>query len=167
MKRSIPVLFVLALCVVATADEPRQTDTKQKAIETSPETFAGTWEIVDVQPKGSTKNATQLVFRKDRTYAALDANNQELWAGTFDLDPTTSPGVWDHRSNESQRKGGDALGIYELDGDRLKVCCVVGVWKDNQWTGKPRPTEFKLPAADVVLELRRVLAGESRDKRRE
>ena len=36
--------------------------------------------------------------------------------------------------------------------------CVNGTWKDKQWTGKPRPTEFKLPAADVVLELRRVKA---------
>ena len=48
------------------------------------------------------------------------------------------------------------MGIYELDGDKLKLACVVGIWKDNQWTGKPRPTEFKLEAADVVLELQRV-----------
>jgi uncharacterized protein (TIGR03067 family) len=42
-----------------------------------------------------------------------------LWAGTFDLDPTATPKVWDHRSNEVAKKGGDALGIYELDGDNL------------------------------------------------
>jgi len=55
-------------------------------------------------------------------------------------------------------ESGDTLGIYELDGDKMKVGCVNGTWKDKQWTGKPRPTEFKLPAADVVLELRRVRA---------
>ncbi len=66
--------------------------------------------------------------------------------------------IFDHRSNDSQRKGGDALGIYELDGDKLRFCCVVGTWKNKQWTGKPRPTQFKLPDADAVLELRRVKA---------
>jgi uncharacterized protein (TIGR03067 family) len=106
--------------------------------------------------QGITKKARKLVFRKDCTYSALDNDDKELWAGTFDLDPTATPRNWDHRSNESKKKGGDALGIYELDGDKLKVVCVVGTWRDNQWTGKPRPTEFKRSSADVVLELRRV-----------
>ena len=89
------------------------------------------------------------------TYAALDKDGKELWAGTFDLDPTASPKVWDHRSHESQKKGGDALGIYELDGDNLKVACVVGTWAGKEWRGKRRPTQLKLPDAEVVIELRR------------
>jgi uncharacterized protein (TIGR03067 family) len=97
-----------------------------------------------------------MAFRKDGTYAANDKDGKELWAGTFDLDPTATPKIWDHRSNESRKKGGDTLGIYELDGDKLKLACVVGTWKDKRWAGKPRPTEFKLEATDVVLELKRV-----------
>ena len=160
MNSILSALVVFAFSLEAMAADPKPEDAKSKAIEQSLETFAGTWEIVAVQPPGSTKHARQLVFRKDRTYAALDADGKELWAGTFDLDPTVTPKVWDHRSNESQEKGGDALGIYELDGDKLKVCCIVGTWKAKQWTGKPRPTAFALPAADVVLELRRVETGE-------
>ncbi len=38
----------------------------------------------------------------------------------------------------------------------LGKALVAGTWKDKQWTGKPRPTDFKVEAADVVLELRRV-----------
>lgn len=152
MKPILSALAMLALSFAVMANESNPAPVQETAIEQ----FSGTWEIVAVQPPGSTKEARRLVFRKDRTYAALNAEGQELWAGTFDLDPTVTPRVWDHRSYESQKKGGDALGIYELDGDKLKVCCVVGVWKDGQWTGKPRPSEFKLPAADVVLELRRV-----------
>lgn len=155
MKPILSVLAVLALSLVAMADDPDAANATKAAIEQ----FSGTWEIVAVQPPGSTKEVQKLVFRKDRTYAALDAGGKELWAGTFDLDPTATPKVWDHRSNESQRKGGDALGIYELDGDKLKACCVVGTWKDKRWTGKPRPTEFKRSAADVVLELRRLETG--------
>ena len=90
------------------------------------------------------------------TYAALDKDGKELWAGTFDLDPMASPKVWDHRSHESRKRGGDALGIFELDGDNLTVACVVGTWVDKEWRGRSRPTRFKLPDADVVLELRRV-----------
>jgi hypothetical protein len=33
---------------------------------------------------------------------------------------------------------------------------VAGTWKEKQWTGKPRPAEFKLAVADIVLELRRI-----------
>ena len=104
------------------------------------------------------KTARKVVFRKNLTYAALDKDGTELWAGTFDLDPTATPKVWDHRSNEVAKKGGDALGIYELNGDTLKLCCVTGTWKEKQWTGKPRPTQFRLPDAEIVIELRRVKA---------
>lgn len=152
MKPILSALAMLALSFAVMADESTPAHVQETAIKQ----FSGTWEIVSVQPPGSTKDAQRLVFRKDRTYAALSAEGQELWAGTFDLDPMATPKIWDHRSHESQKKGGDALGIYELDGDKLRVCCVVGTWKDKQWTGKPRPSEFKLPAADVVLELRRV-----------
>ncbi|MFO1008213.1 MAG: TIGR03067 domain-containing protein, partial [Planctomycetaceae bacterium] len=106
-------------------------------------------------PPGSTKDAGQLVFREDLSYAALDAEGRELWAGTFDLDPSTTPKRWDHRPYESKENGADVLGIYEIDGDQLKVCCVVGVWKDGQWVGKLRPTVFDRSTVDVVLELRR------------
>lgn len=157
MKSTIlSVLVMFALTFVALAETPKLDATKKQALTHSLEAFSGTWEIVAVQPPGSTKDATRLVFNKDGTYAAHDARGKQLWAGTFDLDPTKTPKIWDHRSHEAQAQGGDALGIYELDGDQLKVCCVVGTWKDKQWTGKPRPREFKLPSADVVIELRRV-----------
>jgi uncharacterized protein (TIGR03067 family) len=149
------VAFGFGLAVVA--DEPKAADdVKKQAIEKALASFSGTWEITSAKPEGITKDARSLVFRKDMTYAALDKDGKELWAGTFDLDPTASPKVWDHRSHESRKKGGDALGIYELDGDILTVACVVAAWVGKEWRGRPRPTCFTLPDADVVLELRRV-----------
>ncbi|TWU06021.1 TIGR03067 domain-containing protein [Stieleria varia] len=159
MKSTLSTLVVLAFGVGAMADDSMPKDAKSIAIAQSVETLAGTWDIVAVQPAGSTKEAKQLVFRKDHSYTALDASSNELWSGTYDLDPTKTPKVFDHRSYESLKTGGDALGVYELDGDKLRFCCVVGTWQEKQWTGKPRPTEFKLPAADVVLELRRAQTG--------
>lgn len=148
---NILLLFVSIMPVqeLSAAAPPRQ-EVRQALRE-----FAGTWKIVSSEPAGATKEATQLVFHKDLTYAALDQQGKELWSGTFDLDPTAKPKRWDHRSHAAQKEGGDVLGIYELDGNRLKVSCVVGAWKEKKWTGKPRPNVFQLPEADVVLNLQR------------
>src|SRR5262245_29827384 len=129
MKYAIATgVLVLVFGFGSAAAEPEPEAARKKEIEKALVSFAGTWEIVAAQPEGSTKEARKLVFRKDGTYAALDKDGKELWAGTFDLDPTQIPKVWDHRSNEAKNNGGDALGIYELDGDKLKVGCVVGTW---------------------------------------
>ncbi len=151
LASTIFFLFISIMPVqeLSAADPPKQ------EVRQALQQFAGTWKIVSSEPDGATKEATQLVFRKDLTYAALNKNGKELWSGTFDLDPTAKPKRWDHRSHAAQNEGGDVLGIYELNGDRLKVSCVVGAWKSKEWTGKPRPAVFKLPEADVVLNLQR------------
>jgi uncharacterized protein (TIGR03067 family) len=154
MKRVIlSVAMVAGLGFTATADEPK--GDKQQATAKALETFSGTWEIVKVSPDGATKDAKRLVFNKNGTYAAVDKDGKELWAGTFEIDPTATPKVWDHRSDDGKKKGDDVLGIYELDGDALKVACVVGRRKGKEWVGKVRPTTFDPTAADVVIEMKR------------
>lgn len=160
LKRFVAAALACCCAVAAAADTTGKTN--RNAVSKELEHFTGTWEITAVQPDGATQQAKRLVFRKDMTYAALDEDGQELWGGTFDLAPTAEPKLWDHRSYEAIKTGGDALGIYELDGDQLKVACVVGTWSDGQWRGKPRPTQFKLPAADVVIKLRRVPSDDRR-----
>ena len=155
MKPFLAVAVAFVFGLAASADKPKADGVKKEAIDKALESFTGTWEIASAKPAGVTKDARKLAFRKDMTYAALDEDGKELWAGTFDLDPTASPKVWDHRSRESLKKGDDALGIYELDGDTLTDACVVGTWVEKEWRGRPRPKQFKLPDADVVLELRR------------
>lgn len=161
MLRALLTVFAFtSIFSLVRADEPKADDARKKAANTALETFAGTWEITSVKPDGLTKDARQLVFKKDWTYAAVDKDGKELWAGTFELDPSATPKIWDHRSHEAKKKNQDVLGIYELDGDTLKVCCVIGSWKEKEWTGKPRPKEFKLDGADVLIELRRVKSSD-------
>jgi uncharacterized protein (TIGR03067 family) len=140
----------VAVTGVTVADEPKA------AVAKALEAITGTWEIVTVQPDGATKDARRLVFSKDGSYAAQDKDGKELGAGTFEIDPAASPKVWDHRSHDAKKDGKDVLGIYELDGDKLKVACVVGQWKGKEWTGKPRPKTIDPKEADVVIELKRV-----------
>lgn len=151
MHRFMMGVIWSTITCMATADEPNKA-----AIERELETFAGTWEIVSVQPDGATKDARQLVFNKDGTYAAQDRHGKELWAGTFEIHPNVMPKVWDHRSHDAKKEGKDVLGIYDLDGDKLKVACVVGHWKGKEWIGKSRTTGFRLKDADVVIEFNRI-----------
>ena len=159
-RRSVMTRFILgivwlALAGVGAADEPKAGEVKKAAVAKALETFTGTWEIVAVRPEGATKDARKLMFNKGGGYAALDKDGKELWAGTFEIDPTTTPRVWDHRSHDAKKTGTDVLGIYELDGERLKVACVVGKWKGKEWVGKDRPKTLDPRAADVVIEMKR------------
>jgi uncharacterized protein (TIGR03067 family) len=157
MKRIILSMVLAAgLGFTAMADEPK--GDKQQATAKALESFCGTWEIVKVSPDGATKIA-KLLFREDGTYAALDKAGKELWAGTFEIDPTASPKVWDHRADHGKKTGTDVLGIYELDADSLKVACVVGQWKGKEWVGKDRPKTFDPKAADVVIEMKHAKAS--------
>ena len=156
--------FILGLAalsgagVVAAADEPKA-GAENAALAKAREAFMGTWEVVAVTPAGATKDARRLVFNPDGTYSALGGDGKELWAGTYEIDPTATPKAWDHRSHDAKKDGTDVLGVYELDGDTLKVACVVGRWKEKEWVGRPRPKAVDPKEADVVIQLRRVKAG--------
>lgn len=155
MYRFILSVIWLTVAYVAIAEEPRAKSGNHAALKERP-SFAGTWEIAKVRPEGATKQAVHLRFVKDGTYAALDKDGKELWAGTFEIVPTTTPNNWDHRSHDAKKVGEDQLGIYELDGDKLRLACVSGQWRGNEWIGRPRPKAVDPREADVVLELRRV-----------
>jgi uncharacterized protein (TIGR03067 family) len=158
MKRVVLLTaLVTGMGVTAVADEPK--DDKQRATAKALKSFSGTWEIVTVTPDGATKDGRRLVFKTDGTYAAVDKDGKELWAGTFEIDPTAAPKVWDHRSHDSKKENKEALGIYDLDGDALKVACVVGQWKGKEWVGKERPKTFDPKQADVVIDLTRLKAS--------
>lgn len=100
----------LSIMVAAERSRAEERQATAKALES----FSGAWEIVTVSPEGATKDAKRLVFTKDGAYAATDENGKELWAGTFEIDPTAAPKVWDHRSHDARKEGTDVLGIYEL-----------------------------------------------------
>ena len=155
MRKFIAVLVCFAGILSVIKADDTKADVRKAAISKAMETFAGSWEIVTVKPDGATKEAKRLVFNKDGTYAAMDKDGKELWAGTFEIDPTMTPKIWDHRSDDGKKQGVDVLGIYALDGDTLKVACVVGEWEGKEWKGKPRPTGLDSKDVNVVIELKR------------
>ena len=155
MGRFILSMIWLTVACVVVAEEPPAKSGTHSAPKGRP-SFAGTWEITEVHPEGASKQAVFLSFTRDGTYAALDKDGQELWAGTFEIVPTTTPRMWDHRSHDAKKVAKDQLGIYDLDGDKMRLACVSGQWRGNKWIGRPRPKAVDPRVADVVLELRRV-----------
>jgi uncharacterized protein (TIGR03067 family) len=77
------------------------------------------------------------VFKADGTFR-LEKDGEAQMEGTIKLDPAKKPKQIDYKIEKSTSeawKGVTSRGIYELDGDTLKVC---RTWPDND----TRPTEF-------------------------
>ncbi|MCI0705712.1 MAG: sigma-70 family RNA polymerase sigma factor [Planctomycetia bacterium] len=121
------------------ADDPKE-DAK-----TDEEKLQGKWKVVSVQDGGrevEIEDAT-VTFVKDKMI--LKDGNRKL-EGPFKLDSTKKPKWID--ATMSERK---TLGIYELDGDNLKICI-------NEDPNGERPTKFVSEGGtpnDVLMILKR------------
>ena len=58
--------------------------------------------------------------------------------GTYKIDPAANPKAMETTASTGPYKDKPLLGIYELDGDSLKICYAA--------PGKDRPTEFNSKA---------------------
>jgi uncharacterized protein (TIGR03067 family) len=128
-------LIIAAMGVSLAADNP-QDPTSKKDLDG----LQGTWRLVSAMrdgealPKDKVKKTTIVIKEdhyQDDTFLfpelAEYATSKE---GTIKLDATKKPKQMDATSTAKEVM----LGIYELDGDRYKVCFAP--------TGKPRPSEF-------------------------
>jgi len=102
--------------------------------------FQGTWTFESSETGGKELPAGELkgvivIFEGDKH--TVKKGDEVIQVGTQKLDASKSPKTIDVTMTEGPNKGMVMLGIYEIDGDTLKVCF------DPQ--GKKRPTEFKSP----------------------
>ena len=100
--------------------------------------FQGAWTFESSETGGkklpiSALNGLILIFEGHKH--TVKKGDELIQVGTQKLDPSKSPKAIDVTMTEGPNKGAVMLGIYEIDGDTLKVCF------DPQ--GKKRPTEFK------------------------
>jgi uncharacterized protein (TIGR03067 family) len=124
------VLVAVALVTaVASPDEKGKKDMDQ---------LQGTWACVSAQSDG--KPIPEDVVKQLRLVLARDQyttskGDQVLFAGTFTLNADRTPKELDIVAGEGESKGQVAKGIYDLDGDTLKLCYPLAA-------GKDRPKEF-------------------------
>jgi uncharacterized protein (TIGR03067 family) len=153
-------LFLPALLVAAPV--PKE---KEKGKDET--TILGTWQAEKFDTGGGPGGPPQaevdkirFVFEKDNVLRLLGAGNGEEMRGTFVLDPTAKVKALD-MTVTPPGKGGKAetmLGLYELDGDTLKVCLTNG---PNQ----KRPEEVKADGKSIaVVTFKRVKDEPKKDK---
>ena len=100
--------------------------------------FQGAWKFESSETGGKELPASELAgliltFEGDKH--TVKKGNEMVQVGTQKLDPSKSPKAIDVTLTEGVNKGAVMLGIYEINGDTLKVCFDAA--------GKKRPTEFK------------------------
>ena len=120
-----PRLLALALItLVPVAGAPAQ-----DAARKDQEAMQGTWKVAQFlaagkdQPDDLLKKLT-VVIAGDRLTLKLDGN--VLTEGQFKLDPSKSPKQIDMTALTGPDKGQVSLGIYEVNGDKLRTCYRLG-----------------------------------------
>ena len=114
------------------------------------ETIQGTWDLVAFVINGrdrlEDKIEIQMTFKDDKMVLIFAQDKkEERHELTFKLDPTRKPKTIDVTALEGPYKGKTVGGIYQLDGDALKMCI------PNE-PGKDRPKEFaSKEGSDVAL----------------
>jgi uncharacterized protein (TIGR03067 family) len=113
-------------------------DAKEDAAKKDRERLQGTWSVVSAERGGEKVPEAQaqkmkLEIKGDTVTVQTGKGSEEA---TFKLDPTQKPAAIDITSAEKKW-----LGIYQLEGDALKVC-----WSD----GDQRPTEFASKAGTRI-----------------
>jgi uncharacterized protein (TIGR03067 family) len=115
--------------------------------------FQGTWTFESSEAGGKELPAGALegivvIFEGDKH--TVKKGNEVIQVGIQKLDPSRSPKAIDVTMTEGPSKGAVMLGIYEINGDTLKVCFDAA--------GKKRPTEFKsAPGSQTFLNVHKRL----------
>jgi len=108
--------------------------------------YAGTWRIVTIESDGTARDARDsnviVVNREDGSWT-MTIDGREASSGTSTLDPLATPPEIDIEITAGDGAGSKLLGIYELAGDRRRLC----FRGDREW----RPREFAGPAGDKAV----------------
>lgn len=97
----------------------------------------GDWSMVSGEASGQSMPAEMVksgkrVAKDGET--AITFGEKVYFKARYTIDPAKKPKTIDYAMTEGPTKGKTHLGIYELDGDKVKFCFAA--------PGKDRPTEF-------------------------
>jgi uncharacterized protein (TIGR03067 family) len=131
MKRLTFLLLVLALGMGAEGAKEEDAEKDLKKMQ-------GDWVVVSMEVDGMRipDDDAQALFRtvKEDKYTVF-RYRKLAGKGTIKLDATKKPRAIDALPDGAAGKGKPILGIYEFDGEKLKLCFAP--------PGMPRPTEFQ------------------------
>ena len=135
------ILIVLAVAFLMAADTP-----KDEAIKKEADMLQGIWRVASAErdgmaaPEDEMKKIT-ITIKGDKLTARRTENadkpEEKVYEMSFILDPSQKPKWIDVTYMDGERKSESSQGIYELNGDTLKICMS---------RGNTRPTEFETKA---------------------
>jgi uncharacterized protein (TIGR03067 family) len=125
----------------------REAPPKEEDKKTDKDKLQGPWQAVSGEKRGQpvADNLVQnykVTFTGDKIKLSTIDDSPE---GTYTLDPAKKPKTIDITISDRER----AIGIYEVDGDTLKLCMV----EDKD--GNERPTEFAGKGKAILIEFKR------------
>ena len=112
-----------------------------KTIEDDKKMIAGTWVIVESELGG--QKLPDEGFKGTKLILTADTYQYQNDRGTYKLYPAEEIKAMDIAGQEGPNKGKTILAIYELAGDKLKIC--------YDLAGKTRPKKFKTEAGTQQL----------------
>jgi uncharacterized protein (TIGR03067 family) len=119
--------------------QPQQRSSKSAAATE----FEGEWKMVSAVMDGNPMEESAVQWVRRVTIGdeiTVTAGPQVLMKMTFKHDPSRSPKAIDYVNTKGSNKGKTQLGIYEFDGDLLKICMGAA--------GSPRPSKFESVRGD-------------------
>ncbi len=126
---------------VKPGDSPSHRAQSPAQPKTDKDKLQGTWRIVEMVTDGkpNTKenpdDEADVIFKGDTIAMVVQPAGKQFLKLTYKLDATKKPKVIDLTKAAGVGKGKTAAGIYELDGDTLKLCF-------PQDEDRARPTKF-------------------------
>lgn len=147
MKRSLWFVWALlaTLGVQAWAMDDKVAEEDKK--------FEGTWIVTAMEVGG--QKVPEEGF-KEMTFTFKGKNYEQkvgemlVEAGKQDLDPSKTPKLMDITVSEGEAKGEKQLAIYEIDGDKAKICAAIHGDKE-----RPSKFETKEGSKNMIFELKR------------
>jgi uncharacterized protein (TIGR03067 family) len=150
MTCRILVLLPLCLAIVLTAETARSGDKKEQ------EKLEGTWSLVKItggkSPKEDKDKDAKITFKGNKITFIIPGDKTK--EATYSVDPTKKPKQLTVHLDRNGKKV-TILGIYELNGDTLKICHFDGDTKSME--GRPK---------ELVANEETILAMFKRDKRK-
>jgi uncharacterized protein (TIGR03067 family) len=131
--RLFKLLTVLAVSLLVAAAPPLREDPAKK----EKERLQGTWKVVSLKLQGMESNDPKdkeggFVFKGDKYLSLpLAKGKKEVWR-TYKIDVTKKP-----KELDLDATAGKVKGIYELEGDTLKLCL------PNPFVSKERPERIE------------------------
>jgi uncharacterized protein (TIGR03067 family) len=144
----VHTLLLVVVGLLIAADKPKKDDAKKELNK-----LQGTWTIVAVEvngaqmPEDERKNVGIKMILKGDKYT-IDGG-ERTHKGTFKVQPDKKPKAMDCHPSEGELKDKVIKAIYELKGDKLKICYDISC--------KTRPEEFTTKDKDgyVLIEYKK------------